>query len=90
MEKCLLKILKWFFKKTYSGKSHPDIKLNRKSEDEIFAEFIESIDMFNNLNCNKLNYMTESQFLDYYKIVSSSIENENEFDNIINGTWRLL
>ena len=75
-------------KKRFKAKNHPDIKY--KAEREIYYDFIESIDIFNNYK-NKNNYNNNffnyQEFLDYYKELNISFKEDKDFEILLNNCW---
>ena len=77
-----------YLKSIYNSKEHPEVILGRKNENEIFTEFNYTLDIFLNIKKreNKINY---SDFIEYYIPISSSIDNDNYFENMIKGVWNI-
>ena len=77
----------------FNEKNHPDVLSGKKTQQEILSEFLDNLDYhFNLLNQNKLNEdgMIEiKDFIDFYRIVSGSIEDDKEFENIVCNVWEL-
>ena len=77
-----------YLKSIYNNKEHPEVILGRKNENEIFNKFNYTLDIFLNIKKreNKINY---SDFIEYYIPISSSIDNDNYFENMIKGVWNI-
>ena len=77
-----------YLKSIYNNKEHPEVILGRKNENEIFNEFNYTLDIFLNIKKreNKINY---KDFIEYYIPISSSIDNDNYFENMIKGVWNI-
>ncbi len=77
-----------YLKSIYNSKEHPEVILGRKNENEIFTEFNYTLDIFLNIKKreNKINY---KDFIEYYIPISSSIDNDNYFENMIKGVWNI-
>ena len=73
-------------KKLYNSKFHPDAFLGKKSEEDVYKEFLYTFDMFCEINELK-DEISYKDFVDYYTPISSSILNDNYFDDIIYGVW---
>ena len=79
-----------YLKKVYNAKFHPDCFLGKKPENEVFEEFMFTFEVFcflKNLgNEQEISYM---DFVEYYTPISSSIQNDNYFDDILLGAWNV-
>lgn len=75
-------------KKLYNYKFHPDAFLQKKSEEQVYEEFLYTFDVFCELNELK-DEISFKDFIDYYTPISASILNDNYFDDIIYGVWNL-
>ena len=77
-----------YLKSIYNNKEHPEVILGRKNENEIFTEFNYTLDIFLSIKKreNKMNY---EDFIEYYIPISSSIDNDNYFENMIKGVWNI-
>ena len=77
-----------YLKSIYNNKEHPEVIIGRKNENEIFTEFNYTLDIFLNIKKreNKINY---KDFIEYYIPISSSIDNDNYFENMIKGVWNI-
>ena len=73
-------------KEKYNSKGHPDVVCGKTTEEEIFKQFCYTLDIYCNLRNIKEN-INYKQFIDYYNGISSSILNENYFEDILNGVW---
>ena len=82
-------------KQRYKAFNHPDVKNNIKTEKEVYFEFLESIDIFKNYknNINGQNYnddfLSYEEFLEYYKEISLSINDNREFENLLINCWNV-
>ena len=79
-----------YLKKVYNAKFHPDCFLGKKPENEVLEEFMFTFEVFcflKNLgNEQEISYM---DFVEYYTPISSSIQNDNYFDDILLGAWNV-
>ncbi len=77
----------------FNEKNHPHVLSGKKNEQEVLSEFLDNLDYyFNLLNQNKLNddgMIEIKDFIEFYKIISGSIENDKEFENIVCSVWDL-
>ena len=75
-------------KKLYNYKFHPDAFLQKKSEEQVYEEFLYTFDVFCELNGLK-DEISFKDFIEYYTPISASISNDNYFGDIIYGVWNL-
>ena len=82
-------------KQKYRAYNHPEVKNNLKSEKEVFFEFLESIDIFKNYKntINGQNYnnnaLSYQDFLEYYKEIGISIEDDIIFEHLLKSCWNI-
>ena len=72
--------------KIFNAKNHPEVLLGRKSENEIFNEFIYTFDIFKKLY-NLSSVITVNDFVEYYKAISASIDSDEYFNEMIRAVW---
>ena len=75
-------------KKLYNAKFHPDAFLGKKPEEDVYKEFLYTFDIFCDIYELK-EEISYKDFVDYYTPISSSILNDNYFDDIIYGVWNI-
>jgi hypothetical protein len=72
---------------------HPDVINGKKTEQEVLAEFLDNFDYhFNLLNQGRNpddEEVTNQEFIDFYRYISSGIEDDNYFSKMIIGVWGL-
>jgi Ca2+-binding EF-hand superfamily protein len=75
----------------YNASKHPDFLAGKKTEDQIFTEWLETFEMHHNIqNGNKADgQVTLEEFIEYYTCISSSIDNEEYFALVMNNSWNL-
>lgn len=71
-------------KKTYSCREHPDYKNGKKTEKEVFEEFLRTFEPD-----DKDGKVTEAEFLEYYSNVGANIDNDAYFDLMVRNAWKL-
>jgi len=78
-------------KELYNPSKHPAVLENRKTEDQVLQEFLETFELHHNLKVGmEKNYkVTRKEFEDYYNNISYSIDNDEYFETMINNTWNL-
>ena len=69
-------------KKSYNARSHPDVICGKKSEDDALYDFLDSFDqhLINSKGSLKNREVNLSEFLEYYNIVSCSIDTDYDFE----------
>jgi Ca2+-binding EF-hand superfamily protein len=75
----------------YNGKHHPDVKSGKKSEDDILKEFLATFEMAHSIRNNDApNYVvTKEEFTEYYNMVSTSIDDDKYFLQMIKSAWNM-
>ena len=78
---------------SYSPVNHPDVLSGKKTEDEVLAEFLDTLQYhFSLLKSNKeegKNKVGFEEFLDYFNNISVGIEDDDYFENMIKGGFNL-
>ncbi|EGR32164.1 hypothetical protein IMG5_094270 [Ichthyophthirius multifiliis] len=78
-------------KNSFYSKCHPDVKTAKRTEDEILGEFLETFELHHNLRVGmKEQLVSKQEFHEYYYNVSSTIENDQHFENIIVNTYKVI
>lgn len=70
----------------YNAKFHPDVKSGKKTEDEVFFEFIDTFEMHHsNMTENHKNHEVDiDEWIEYYNNVSMSIDDDSYFELMMN------
>lgn len=68
----------------YNASLHPKVRKGEMTEQEVFEEFLSN---FNDRNNN--GKIERPEFNDYYAAVSSSIDNDDHFVQLMKMCWRL-
>lgn len=78
-------------KGVYSAKTHPDVLSGKKSEDQILLEFLETFETHHSLRSNGApdHVVTKEEFEEYYNNISSSIDNDEYFQLMMNNAWKI-
>jgi len=79
-------------KNLYNAKFHPDVKLGKKTEEEVLIEFMDTFEMHYSLTHpgtkgDKL--ISFDEFVEYYNNVSMSIEDDRYFELMMTNAWNL-
>jgi Ca2+-binding EF-hand superfamily protein len=77
-------------KYTYNVKSHPDVKSGKKTEEDVYGEFLETFETHHNINRgSKDRRVTREEFIEYYNNISMSIDNDEYFELMMTNAWKL-
>ena len=78
-------------KGTYNAKSHPDVLQGKKTEEQILMEFLETFEMHHNQRNNSApdHIVTQEEFIEYYNNISSSVDNDQYFELMMNNAWKI-
>jgi Ca2+-binding EF-hand superfamily protein len=77
-------------KYTYNVKNHPDVKSGKKTEEDVYGEFLETFETHHNINKGSRDKrVTKEEFLEYYANISMSIDNDDYFELMITNAWKL-
>ena len=79
-------------KNIYNAKFHPDVKLGKKTEEEVLIEFMDTFELHYSLTHpatkgDKL--ISFDEFVEYYNNVSMSIEDDRYFELMMTNAWNL-
>lgn len=74
-------------KGVYSASMHPDVIAERRSEDEVLAEFIESFESGSKDSGDGV--VTFAEFERYYANLSASIDSDDYFELMIRNSWHI-
>jgi Ca2+-binding EF-hand superfamily protein len=74
----------------YNVKNHPDVKSGKKTEDEVYGEFLETFETHHNINRGtKDRRVTREEWIEYYNNVSMSIDSDEYFEIMMNNAWKM-
>lgn len=76
----------------YNAKFHPDVKLGKKTEEEVLIEFLDTFEMHYSLlhpGSRGDKMITFDEFVEYYNNVSMSIEDDRYFELMMTNAWNL-
>ena len=75
-------------KKMYNCKHHPDVLNGTKTQEEIYEQFCNSLDLYCEINdIQKEGNLSFENFVDYYSGVSSCIPDEVYFEDMLKEVW---
>lgn len=67
----------------YDGKHHPEVLAGRLLSSQATTDFL------SHFNVDQNGAISRKDFIEYYKNVSSSIDNDEYFEMMLRGAWRL-
>jgi len=77
-------------KYVYSAKEHPEVKAKRKTEEEVYGEFLETFETHHSINRGpKDRRVNKEEWVEYYNHISMSIDLDEYFEQMMNTAWRL-
>ena len=76
-------------KNSFNANKHPDVINGKRRENDIKNEFNFTFDTFIKYK-EKYNQISLDDFIEYYSPISSSINNDNYFNDIMNGVWSTI
>ena len=77
-------------KRFYNAKGHPDVRSGKKTEEDVLGEFLETFEMHHNLDGGVNDRrVTREEFDEYYTNISSSVDNDQYFELMMNNAWKL-
>ena len=78
-------------KGVYNAKNHPDVKLGKKTEDEVLSEFLDTFELHYSLSHpdQRDRQITYDEFTEYYNNVSMSVEDDRYFELMMTNAWNL-
>lgn len=79
-------------KNIYNAKFHPDVKLGKKTEEEVLIEFMDTFEMHYSLlhpGSRGDKVITFDEFVEYYNNISMSIEDDRYFELMMTNAWNL-
>ena len=78
-------------KDVYNASKHPDVISGKKTENQIFNEFLQTFEMHHNImnGTQADGQVTLDEFVEYYTNISASIDNDEYFALMMNNSWNL-
>ena len=77
-------------KTLYNAKNSKDVLSGKKTEEEVFNEFLNTFETFHNLKKGiRDKRVTLEEFLEYYNNISMSIDNDEYFVEMMENAWKL-
>jgi Ca2+-binding EF-hand superfamily protein len=78
-------------KGVYNAKNHPDVKIGKKTEEEVLSEFLDTFELHYSLSHpgSRDHRITFDEFIEYYNNISMSIEDDRYFELMMTNAWNL-
>ncbi len=77
-------------KYVFNVKNNPDVRSGKKTEEEVYGEFIETFEMHHNINKGSRDRrVTKEEFIEYYNNISCSIDDDAYFELMMTNAWKL-
>ena len=77
-------------KYNYNAKNNPDVKTGKKTEEEVYTEFMDTFKANHILKTGpRSKRVTYEEFLDYYNNISMGISDDEHFIFLIQNAWKL-
>jgi Ca2+-binding EF-hand superfamily protein len=77
-------------KHSYNAKNNPDVRLGKKTEEEVYTDFMETFQANHLLKTGpRSKRVTFEEFLDYYNNISMTIKDDDQFVFLIQNAWKL-
>ena len=78
-------------KGVYNAKNHPDVKLGKKTEEEVLSEFLDTFELHYSLMHpgSKDKRISLDEFIEYYNNISMSIDDDRYFELMMTNAWNL-
>ena len=77
-------------KSLYNVKNHKDVLSGKKTEEDLYNEFIETFETHHNLKKGfKDKRVSKEEFLEYYDNISMTIDDDDLFISLISNAWKL-
>ena len=74
----------------FNAKNDIDVKSGKKTEEEVYTEFVESFQMNHDNRVGPRNKrVTYDEFQDYYNFVSMGIEDDSNFVEMVQNSWKI-
>ena len=70
---------------TFNTKNHPEVIAGRKHPDQILREFLETFEVGGVID----GKVTRQEFLNYYKNISASIDDDDYFELMMRNAWHI-
>ncbi len=77
-------------KHSYNAKNNPEVRQGKKTEEDIYTEFMETFKANHLLKAGpRTKRVTYEEFMDYYHNISMTIKDDDQFVFLIQNAWKL-
>ena len=77
-------------KHSYNAKNNPDVRQGKKTEEEVYTEFMETFQANHLLKTGpRSKRVSLEEFLDYYHNISMTVKDDDQFVFLIQNAWKL-
>lgn len=78
-------------KGSYNASQHPDVKMGKKTQDEVLYDFLDTFEQHYALANpgSRDKKVSLKEFVEYYNNISVSIDNDDYFELMIKNAWNL-
>ena len=77
-------------KHNYNAKNNPDVRQGKKTEEEVYTEFMDTFKANHLLKAGpKSKRIKLDEFLDYYNYISMGIKDDDQFVFLVQNAWKL-
>ena len=77
-------------KHSYSAKNNPEVKSGKKTEEEVYTEFMDTFRANHILKSGpRSKRVTFEEFVDYYNNISMAVKDDDHFVFLIQNAWKL-
>ena len=77
-------------KHSYSAKNNPDVRQGKKTEEEVYTEFMDTFKANHLLKAGpRSKRITFEEFLDYYNSISMTVKDDDQFVFLVQNAWKL-
>lgn len=77
-------------KQRFTARRHPEVTSGMKTQDEVLAEFIETLDVHHLLKGNRRDHrVSKEEFISYYNNISVTIPNDKDYELMMRNSWRM-
>lgn len=75
----------------YNAANHPDVKMGKKTEEDVLYEFLDTFEQHYSLSnpSSKDRCIQLAEFIEYYNNISCSVDNDEYFEVMIRNAWNL-
>ena len=77
-------------KSLYNVKNNSEVKSGKKTEEEVYAEFLDTFETHHNIKKGvRDKRVTRDEFVDYYNDISMNVDEDELFVELVTNAWKL-